>query len=64
LFNISFYCFGVIEHLGPVVSLVDGFVSEGSTPTWFLQSPSWISCITLLASSGLRHLKYGSSCSL
>jgi len=35
--------FGVLEHLWPVVPLVNGFVGEGLPFEWFLQSPSWIS---------------------
>jgi len=47
---------GVIKHLGPIVPLINGLVGEGSSPD--------ISCITLQASSSLRHLKYGSKCNL
>ena len=33
-------------------------------PAWFPQSPSWISCIALLASFEPMHLNYGSECNL
>jgi len=45
----------IIEHLGPIVPLIDA-LGRGTGPLrGFHILPSWISCITFLALLGPRH---------
>ena len=60
----SHILFGIIEHLGPIVPLVDDFVGKGPASGMVPQLSLWIFFIALLTSSDPRHLKYGSECIL